>query len=587
MMNRSHTCGELRAHHVGQEVTLTGWVAVHRDMGAFRFIDLRDRYGTTQVRFENDATLVDASGILRPEWVVAVRGVVRHRGTNSNLQLPTGEVEVEATAFDVLNTADVPKFPIRDDVDANEDLRLAWRFLDLRRRPLQRNIVMRAEVTHSVRSFLVDEGFLELETPILTKSTPEGARDYLVPSRVHPGEFYALPQSPQLFKQLFMVAGYDRYYQIARCFRDEDLRADRQPEFTQIDLEVSFATPELLFDLCERLIARLWREQRGVELPLPFPRMGYAEAMLRYGIDRPDLRFGLEIVDCTALAADADFSVFSSAAQEAGMAVRGLRLPGAGSWSRKQIDACASLAAARGAKGLAWAKVSAEGWQGPVAKFFSADETLRWQTHMGAGEGDLLLWVADKVSTVCAALADLRKHAGESLGLVDNDAWRFVWITDFPLLDWDEEAQRWVAMHHPFTSPHPQDVAKLQSAPGEVRAQAYDLVLNGFELGGGSIRIHDRAIQSALFERLGIGSEEAEAKFGFLLRALRHGAPPHGGLAFGLDRIVMLLAGATSLRDVIAYPKTASASCLLTEAPSAVDTDQLRELGLALCSEEP
>lgn len=585
---RSATCGDLRETNIGETVTLNGWVASHRDLGGFRFIDLRDRYGVTQVRIdpEADPALFEASSALRSEWVIGVRGVVVDRGSNRNAQLATGAIEVDARELVVFNRSETPKFPIRDEVTANEDLRLTWRFLDLRRAPLQRNIVVRSQVTHLVRQFLVNEGFLELETPMLTKSTPEGARDYLVPSRVHPGQFYALPQSPQLFKQLYMISGYDRYYQITRCFRDEDLRADRQPEFTQIDMELSFLDVETLQDICERLVTGLWKEVLGVELTAPFARISYDEAMLRYGVDRPDLRFGLEIQEVSDLAGASGFSVFSGAI-EAGGAVRGIRVPGGQNLSRKQIDELTRTVGQHGARGLAWAKLTEEGWNGPMAKFFDNEAQEAWTSRMGGEVGDALFFVADSVSTCCAALGALRKDLAQRLDLIPENAWHFVWVMDFPLLEEDPEAGRWVAMHHPFTSPHPDDIPLLTSDPGRVRAQAYDLVLNGFEIGGGSIRIHDQAVQSTLFERLGIGAEEAEEKFGFLLRALRQGAPPHGGIAFGLDRLVMLLCGSASLREVIAFPKTANATCLMTDAPSPVDPAQLTELGLQAASEEP
>jgi aspartyl-tRNA synthetase len=581
MMKRTHTCGALRAEDIGREVILNGWVASHRDLGGFRFIDLRDRFGLTQVKVDPDQTaLFEASGALRSEWVVAVRGRVVDRGTNRNPTMPTGDIELEAIEIEVLNRALPPLFPIRDEVDANEDFRLLHRYLDLRRAPLQRRIVTRAEVTLLVRNFLGQHGFLDLETPVLTKSTPEGARDYLVPSRVHPGEFYALPQSPQLFKQLYMVAGFDRYFQICRCFRDEDLRADRQPEFTQIDIEMSFVDAEDVQSVCERMIAHLWKETLGVEVPLPIPRMAYDEAMLRYGVDRPDLRFGLEISDVSAITAGSGFGVFRDAVAAGGV-VRGFCVPGGAELSRRQLDEATALARRHQAGGLVWLKVDDGAWSGPAAKFLTGEEQSALASTFGAGPGDLLLMVADRAPVAAAALGAVRKWAGEERGLIDADAWRFVWVVDFPMFEWDGDASRWMAMHHPFTSPLPSQRALLGSDPGAVRAQAYDLVLNGFELGGGSIRIHDQAMQSEVFGLLGIGEEEAEQKFGFLLRALRHGAPPHGGLAFGLDRLVMLMTRGRSLRDVIAFPKTASASCLMTDAPSPVDPGQLSELHLA------
>lgn len=581
-MQRTHTCGALRADDIGQTVTLTGWVATHRDLGGFRFVDLRDRFGVTQVKFDpaDDAALFEASGALRPEWVVAITGTVVGRGTNANRDMATGEIEVAVTALAVLNRSEVPKFPIRDDIDASEETRLEYRFLDLRRRTLQERIVKRAEATFAARRLLHEEGFLDLETPFLTRSTPEGARDYLVPSRVHPGDFYALPQSPQLFKQLYMVAGYDRYYQIARCFRDEDLRADRQPEFTQIDIEMSFADEAAVQGLAERLMARIFTEVLGVTLDAPFPRMPWREAMDRFGSDKPDVRFDLELCDVAHLVETTTFAVFRDTVA-AGQAVRGLRVPGGASQSRKQIDALEAVARRHGARGLAWARIDADAWTGPVAKFFPDEARSAFASAMAAESGDLLLFVAAEEETALNALGQVRLHLGRELDLIDTARWAFLWVTDFPLLERDEEEGRWVARHHPFTSPVVEDIPMLASNPGAARARAYDLVLNGFELGGGSVRIHDMALQETMFGHLGIGPEEANEKFGFLLRALHHGAPPHAGIAFGLDRLIMLMTGATSLRDVIAFPKTASASCLLTDAPSPVDERQLEMLHLA------
>jgi aspartyl-tRNA synthetase len=564
-----------------------GWVDGTRDFGRFRFVLLRDRYGITQLRFDEhtDAALYEQSAALRPEWVVAIEGVVVSRGDQANASQSTGEIEVEVRRLEVLNTSVVPKFPIRDDVDANEDLRLEYRFLDLRRRPIQDKIVLRAEVTHIVRDYLHTEGFLDLETPILTKSTPEGARDYLVPSRVHPGEFYALPQSPQLFKQLYMVSGYDRYFQICRCFRDEDLRADRQPEFTQIDVEMSFIDRDDIIALCDRMMARIWREVHGVELTLPLPRMTYDEAMSRFGVDNPDLRYGLELADCSDISAGIGFSVFADTVSGGGR-VNGLRVPGGATMSRKQIDALTEVAKRYGAKGLAWAKTTAdEGWTGGISKFFDDATRAAFESRLESEAGDLLLFVADKPSVAASALGNVRKAVARELDLIPEGAWAFTWVTDFPMFEYDDESGRYFAMHHPFTAPRVEDLPALSTDPGSVKARAYDLVLNGFELGGGSIRIHDQGVQSKVFETLGIDDEEANAKFGFLLGALRHGAPPHGGIAFGLDRLIMLLSGAESLRDVIAYPKTASATCLLTQAPSPVDADQLAELGIKVVEE--
>ncbi len=580
---RTHTCGELRADNAGEDVVLMGWVDDRRDFGSLLFLTLRDRYGVTQVTFDRDShpELFAVADESRPEWVVAIAGTVRARSGGINERMATGEVEVIPTRIEILSRAEVPKFPIRDEVDASEDLRLQWRFLDLRRGPIQRNIVLRAEVTHIVRSFLHDEKFLDLETPILTKSTPEGARDYLVPSRVHDGQFYALPQSPQLFKQLYMIAGYDRYFQICRCFRDEDLRADRQPEFTQIDMEMSFIDVDDIIGVCERMMARVWKETRGVDLPLPMQRMSFAEAIDRFGVDNPDLRYGLELCDLSDVVADSDFGVFSGAVKSGGR-VKAIAVPGGAKFSRKQIDGYTELVKRYGAKGLAWCKLGDEGWTGPITKFFDGDAQAAINGATGATAGDALFFVADRKSVVSTALGNLRKSLAADLDMIPADEWRFVWITDFPLLEYDEDDKRYYATHHPFTSPHPDDFELLDSDPGKVRARAYDLVLNGNEVGGGSIRIHDTQVQSRMFEVLGIDEEEAQEKFGFLLKALAHGAPPHGGLAFGLDRLVMLLTGAGSLRDVIAYPKTASASCLMTEAPGPVDDDQLKDLHIKL-----
>ena len=582
-LKRSHNCGELRDSNVGDDVVLMGWVDGTRDFGRFRFVILRDRYGITQLRFDEhaDADLYTASAELRPEYVVAIQGKVVSRGDQANADMATGAIEVEVTRVEVLNSSVVPKFPVRDDIDAGEELRLEYRFLDLRRKPIQDKIVLRAQVTHMIRDFLHHEGFLDLETPVLTKSTPEGARDYLVPSRVHPGQFYALPQSPQLFKQLYMISGYDKYFQVCRCFRDEDLRADRQPEFTQIDIEMSFIDTDDVYDLCDRLVARIWKNVHGVDLQLPLPQLSFAEAMDRFGVDNPDMRYGLELQNCSELSAGVGFSVFAETVASGGR-VNGMCVPdGAAKLSRKGIDALTDTAKRYGAKGLAWAKVADGAWTGGISKFFNDEERAAFEAKLGAKPGDLLLFVADKPLIAAAGLGNVRKQVAKDLDLIPEDAWAFTWVTDFPLLEFDEEANRYFAMHHPFTSPRVEDMALMDTDPGKVRARAYDLVLNGNELGGGSIRIHDQDIQSQMFDALGIGPEEAEQKFGFLLKALRHGAPPHGGIAFGLDRLIMLLSGASSLRDVIAYPKTASATCLLTQAPSPVDDQQLSELHIA------
>ena len=531
-LKRTHTCGALRASDIGSEVVLMGWVATHRDLGGYRFVDLRDRFGVTQLSFdpERDAALFEQSGDLRSEWVVAVQGNVIGRGTNTNKNMATGEVEVVVTRLQVLNKAVPPKFPIRDEVDASEDLRLEYRFLDLRRGPIQQKIVTRAKVTGIVRNYLQEHGFLDLETPVLTKSTPEGARDYLVPSRVHPGEFYALPQSPQLFKQLYMIAGFDRYFQITRCFRDEDLRADRQPEFTQIDIEMSFIDREDIYALCEGMMKDVWREILNYDLQLPLPRMSYHEAMDRFGVDNPDMRYGLELRSVSDLVAESGFSVFAQTVSGGGV-VKGICVPGGENLSRKQLDDATEFVKRYGAKGLAWAKVGSDGWSGPIAKFFPSHEQAAINARFDAAIGDALLFVADRAAVVAPALGQLRKSLAAERGLIPEGVWKFVWVTDFPLLEWDEASGRWFAMHHPFTSPRVEDIPLFETDPGAILARAYDLVLNGNELGGGSIRIHDQELQGKLFSILGITPEEAELKFGFLLKALRHGAPPHGGLA--------------------------------------------------------
>ncbi len=581
---RTHMCGDLRADHIDQRVTIFGWVDDTRDLGAMVFVTLRDRTGIIQVRFEPhiDEASYDLSKQLRAEWCIAIQGTLASRGENANDDMPTGAVELLADTVEIFSKSAVPPFPVRDETEASEMFRLEHRYLDLRRASLQKTLIARSKINQIVRNYLTVNGFLEIETPYLTKSTPEGARDYLVPSRVNPGRFFALPQSPQIFKQLLMISGYDRYFQIVRCFRDEDLRADRQPEFTQIDMELSFVTVDDVIGVCEGMVRSIFTDLMNIDLGGAFQRMSYQEAMRRYGVDNPDIRFDLELDDVSTIVADSGFKVFSSTVA-AGNVVRGIRVPGgASNYSRKGIDGLEAKARVYGAKGLAWAKVGEDGWTGGISKFIADDERAAIAGEMNAEAGDLLLFVADKESVACAALGNLRKQIGADLGLIDEDAFAFCWIIDFPMFDYDEEEGRYHAMHHPFTSPRVSDFDKVESAPLEVLAQAYDLVLNGNEVAGGSIRIHRQDVQNSVFKQLGFTQEEAREKFGFLLDALTYGTPPHGGIAFGMDRLVMLLTGAKSLREVIAFPKTQSASDRMCKAPSIVDADQLGELHLAL-----
>ena len=576
-LKRTHDAGALRAEHIGQEVVLFGWVHARRDHGGCMFVDLRDRGGLTQITFDPsiNADAVKVGETLSREYVFGVRGVVAKR-EETNPRMATGEVEVHALQAVVFNEAAVPPFHIRDDVDTNEDLRLTYRYLDLRRAPLQNAMITRSKVNQLVRNHLCENGFLEFETPILTKATPEGARDYLVPSRVHPGHFFALPQSPQIFKQLFMVAGYDRYFQICRCFRDEDLRADRQPEFTQIDIEMSFITEEDVYDLVEGLLVSVFKAIKGVDVPRPFLRLSYEESMARFGNDKPDLRFGMELQDLSDMVADSGFSVFSGAVKGGGQ-VKAIVLKGGG-LSRGKIDKITKTVKIYGAKGLAYMTALADGsWKSPIAKFFDAEAQQALSTRLELEEGDQAFFVADKPSVVAAALSALRIKLAKDHGLIDTDAHKFLWVTDFPSFERDEEGDRWHAMHHPFTAPRPEDVPLMDTDPAAVKSVAYDVVLNGYELGGGSIRIHSQDVQAKMFELLGMSKEESEKKFGFLLDALSYGTPPHGGLALGMDRLVMLLVGTDNIRDVIAFPKTTSASCLMTGAPSTVPEAQSDE----------
>ncbi len=588
-LKRSHRCTEVTKAEIGSTVTLMGWVQKSRNKGGIVFVDLRDRSGIMQIIFENgdiDERGFEKAGRLRSEFVIAVKGRVEARSGAVNPNLPTGEIEVRATELRILSEAETPPFPIEENSKTRDEVRLKYRYLDLRRPDLQKNMMLRSQVSTLVRQFLANEGFLEIETPTLIKSTPEGARDYLVPSRVHPGSFYALPQSPQIFKQLLMCSGYDRYFQIARCYRDEDLRADRQPEFTQIDMELSFVDVEDVLDVNERMLAFLFKEVLGVEVQLPIERMTWIDAMNRFGSDKPDLRFGMELTDVSEVVKDCEFVVFKNALENGG-SVRGINAKGQGAMPRKKIDKLVEFAKGYGAKGLAYIAIGEDGTvKSSFAKFMKEEEMQALIAAMQGENGDLLLFAADKTKLVWDVLGALRLELAKQMDLLDKNEYRFVWITEFPLLEWSEEDQRFTAMHHPFTMPMEEDLQYIDTDPGRVRAKAYDIVLNGNEIGGGSVRIFQDDVQEKMFEALGFAKEEAQKQFGFLLDAFKYGVPPHAGLAYGLDRLVMLMAKVDSIRDVIAFPKVKDASCLMSEAPDIVDEKQLEELGIAIVTQK-
>ncbi len=582
-LKRSHNCNVLNKENIGEEVVLMGWVLRRRDHGGVIFIDLRDRWGLTQVVFNpeiNPEVHAKAHG-LRSEWVLAIKGRVEARPDGMvNNKLVTGEIEVLVDELRILNPSKTPPFPLDEEGEVSDALRLQYRYLDLRRPQMAENLILRHKAAQAIRSYLNDENFLEVETPILTRSTPEGARDYLVPSRVNSGNFYALPQSPQLFKQLLMVAGMDRYYQITRCFRDEDLRADRQPEFTQVDMELSFITEEDMYTIGEEMMVKLFKATKGLEITTPFPRMTYQEAVERFGTDRPDTRFGLELTDLTDIVKDASFKVFRDVVERGGV-VKAINAKGCATFSRKDLDDLTEFAGNYGAKGLAWVKMKADGeWQSPIAKFFADEERAAMTETLGAEEGDLLLFQADSPSTVHQVLAEIRLEMARRLNLIDKDTFDFLWVTDFPLVEYDQDLKRHTAVHHPFTMPKEEDLHLLDSEPAKVRSRAYDMVLNGTEIGGGSLRIYQKDLQDKVFAALGIDEQEANDKFSFLLKALELGAPPHGGMAFGFDRLMMIITGRDSIRDVIAFPKTQKATCPLTDAPASVARKQLTELSL-------
>ena len=588
-LKRSHRCAELNKANIGETVTVMGWVQKNRNKGGIVFVDLRDRSGILQLIFENGDVSeedFDKAGKLRSEFVIAAVGVVEARSGAVNENLATGEIEIRVKELRILSESETPPFPIEENSKTKEELRLKYRYLDLRRPDLQKNLIMRSKAATLTRQFLADEGFLEIETPILVGSTPEGARDYLVPSRVHQGSFYALPQSPQLFKQLLMCSGYDRYFQIAKCFRDEDLRADRQPEFTQIDMELSFVDVDDVIDVNERLLAKLFKEILDVEVPLPIQRMTWQEAMDRFGSDKPDIRFGMELVNVSDVVKDSEFVVFKGALENGG-SVRGINAKGQGEMPRKKIDKLVDFAKDFGAKGLAYVAIQNDGTiKSSFAKFMTEDEMAALVKAMDGENGDLLLFAADKNKVVWDVLGNLRLEIARQLEILDKGDYKFLWVTEFPLLEWNEDMNRYQAMHHPFTMPMDEDLPLLDTDPGKVRAKAYDIVLNGTELGGGSVRIFNNDIQSKMFEMLGFTPEQAEAQFGFLLNAFKYGVPPHAGLAYGLDRLIMLMAKEDSIRDVIAFPKVKDASCLMTEAPTRVEQKQLDELAIALVETE-
>ncbi|SBC45070.1 Aspartyl-tRNA synthetase [Staphylococcus aureus] len=586
MSKRTTYCGLVTEAFLGQEITLKGWVNNRRDLGGLIFVDLRDREGIVQVVF-NPAFSEEALKIaetVRSEYVVEVQGTVTKRDPETvNPKIKTGQVEVQVTNIKVINKSETPPFSINEEnVNVDENIRLKYRYLDLRRQELAQTFKMRHQITRSIRQYLDEEGFFDIETPVLTKSTPEGARDYLVPSRVHDGEFYALPQSPQLFKQLLMISGFDKYYQIVKCFRDEDLRADRQPEFTQVDIEMSFVDQEDVMQMGEEMLKKVVKEVKDVEINDAFPRMTYKEAMRRYGSDKPDTRFEMELIDVSQLGRDMDFKVFKDTVENDGEIKAIVAKGAAEQYTRKDMDALTEFVNIYGAKGLAWVKVVEDGLTGPIGRFFETENVETLLTLTGAEAGDLVMFVADKPNVVAQSLGALRVKLAKELGLIDETKLNFLWVTDWPLLEYDEDAKRYVAAHHPFTSPKEADIAKLGTAPEEAEANAYDIVLNGYELGGGSIRIHDGELQEKMFEVLGFTKEQAQEQFGFLLDAFKYGAPPHGGIALGLDRLVMLLTNRTILRDTIAFPKTASATCLLTNAPGEVSDKQLEELSLRI-----